>query len=336
MAPRLLKVVIAILSVTWAMAALAGTARAAQTDDPSQMLTWVNSLRAGVGAAPRAADPTLSSVAQQWANSMASSGVLAHNPGLSTEAPSGWTEIGENVGEGYSLTAVYNALVASPGHYANMVTPGFNLTGIGVATDSSGQVWVAEDFGDYPPPSPATFTFPTSGDLIFPSPQTFSWGAVPGAVYYDLTVGTTQGGIDQLNTGLLPASQLTYSVPALPGAQTLWARIYTYVKGAWTWSDISFSATGPSPATFTNPTSGATNVNVATPFTWTSVAGAQYYWITVGTTQGGYNVFYTALLPPTQTSYTMPALPAGATLWMRIYTYMNGNWVHNGDVPFTA
>ena len=43
-----------------------------------------------------------------------------------------------------------------------------------------------------------------------------------------------------------------------------------------------------------------------------------------------------ALSPSTQTSYTMPALPTGEVLWVRLYTYMSGNWVYYGDVPITA
>ncbi len=336
MRPRLFKVVVAIVTFSMPIVALAAPARAQGADGPSNMVTWVNTLRASVGAATLATDPTLTSVAQQWATKMASTGVLSHNPDLSTEAPSGWTEIGENIGDGYNLTAVYNALVASPPHYANMVNTAYNRTGVGVAADSSGQVWVAEDFGDYPPPAPAAFVFPTTGVVIFPSAQPFSWGQAPGAVYYCLTVGTTKGGTDVVNTGLLPASQLSYTVPVLPGGHTLWARLYTFVQGTWIWTDASFSVTGPSPATFTQPTAGATNVNTAKPFTWTAVTGGQYFWITVGTTEGGYDVFYSAVLPGTQTTYTMPALPSGKTLWVRLYTYMNGGWVHYGDVPITA
>ena len=339
MGSRLAKIVVAIATFALPIVALNAPARAATTattDGPSQVVGWVNSLRAGVGAAPLATDATLTTVAQQWANNLASTGVLAHNPNLSTQAPSGWSAIGENIGDGFSLTATYNALVASPPHYANMVNTAFNRTGVGVATDSSGQVWVVEDFGDYPPPVPAAFVFPTTGDVIFPSAQAFSWGQVPGAVYYCLTVGTAQGAFDLLNTGVLPASQLSYTVGALPGGHTLWARIYTYVQGSWIISDASFSVTGPSPSTFTRPTPGTLNVKTTLPFTWTPVASAQYFWITVGTTEGGFNILYTALLPPTQTSYTMPALPTGEVLWVRLYTYMSGNWVYYGDVPITA
>ncbi|MDQ1393297.1 MAG: hypothetical protein QOF30_2274 [Acidimicrobiaceae bacterium] len=333
MGPKLLKIVVAIVTCCVPVLALAPPAHA---DGPSDIVTQVNNLRATVTAAPLATDATLTSAAQQWANHMASTGVLAHNPNLASQAPSGWTKIGENIGDAFSLTAVYNALVASPDHYANMVDKAFNRTGVGVATDTKGQVWLAEAFGAYPPPPVATFVFPTSGTVIFPSAQAFSWQQVAGAVYYCLTVGTTQGGVDLVNSGLLAANQLSFTVPALPGGQQLWARIYSYVQSTWTWADVRFSVTGPSTATFTRPLAGATNVDTTQPFTWAPVASASHYWLSIGTTLGGYELLNTGSLPATQTSDAVPALPAGRTLWARVYSYIAGSWVHYSDVSFTA
>ena len=324
-----------VLLVAFAFPVLALTAPA-YADQPSTFLASVNNLRASVNAPALAVNSALTTVAQQWANEMASTGVLAHNPNLSTQAPPGWTVIGENIGDGYSLTAVYNALVASPPHYANMVNVSFNQTGVGVSIDSSGQVWVAQDFADYPPPPAATMVFPTTGTTIFPSAQTFSWNQATGAQYYCLTVGTTQGDVNLYNSGLLSASQLSASVPALPGG-TLWARLYTYNGGTWLWGDTSFSVTGPSTAMFTQPTNGATNISTTQPLTWSGVAAATYYGISVGTTQGGYDVVNTGPLPSTQTSYQpSPALPAGQKLWARVYSYIGGSWNNFTDVSFTT
>ncbi|MDQ6949935.1 MAG: CAP domain-containing protein, partial [Actinomycetota bacterium] len=332
MGPKVLKLVVAMATVTMPILAWASPAQAANSAGPSDVVTWVNNLRGSVGAAPLATDATLTSVAQQWANHMATTTVLAHNPNLATQMPTGWSKMGENIGTGYSLLAVYNALVASPDHYTNMVDPAFNRTGVGVATDAKGLFWVTEDLGNWPPPTPATMVFPGNGDVIFPSPETFTWGQATGAQYYCITVGTTQGNVDLLNSGLLQANQLSYPVPALPGGQPLWARIYTYAQGTWIWSDVKFSVTGPNAAQFTQPTAGATNVNTTQPFTWTPLASAGYYAVTVGTTFGGYDLANSGLLPGSQSSYTAPALPAGQTLWARVYSWINGSWAHWDDV----
>jgi hypothetical protein len=333
MGPKLLKIVVAVATFSVPILAFTTPARAA---GPNDMVAWVNTLRGVVSIAPLATDPALAAVAQQWSNQMAATGVLAHNPNLANQVPSGWTKIGENIGDGYSLRAVYDALAVTGAARDNMVNPTYNRTAVAVTTDSHGQVWMAEVFVAYPPPPAATMVFPVNGTVIFPSPQTFSWLQVPGAIYYCLTVGSSQGGTDLLNSGLLTNSQLSYPVPALPGSQPLWARIYSYVQGTWTWTDAKFSATGASTATFTRPTLGATNVDTTRPFTWAPVSSAGYYAVTVGTTMGANDLVNSGLLQPNQTSFAVPALPSGKTLWARVYSYIANSWTHYNDVSFTA
>jgi hypothetical protein len=334
MGPKLARLAVAVVTgLTMLAVPVALMAAPAAADPATDVVALVNGLRTNVP--PLAVDPGLTAVAQQWAAHMASTGSLVHNPSLSTQAPTGWTKMGENIGSGYSVTAVYNALVASPDHYANMVDPAYNRTGVGIATDSRGQVWLAEDFGAYPPPKAADLTFPTNGTLIFPSAQTFTWGQAPGGVYYCVTVGTTKGGVDLVNSGLLQGSQLSYPVPALPGGQ-LWARVYTYVPGLWIYSDVSFSVTGAATAALTRPTNGATNVDTTQAFTWSPVGSASYYGLTVGTTKGGTDLVSTGPLASPQTSYQVPALPAGKVLWARMYSFIAGSWNHYIDIRFTA
>lgn len=240
MRPRVLKIMLAI-AIALPMVLLVVPADPAQALGPGDLVMLVNNIRTGVHVAPLATDPTLTAVAQAWANNMAATGVLAHNPNLATQAPSGWTKIGENIGDGFSVTAVFNALVNSIPHYDNMVDPSFNRTGVGVATSASGQVWITEDFGTYPPPPLPVIVFPTTGTVIFPSAQPFSWQQVTGASIYCLTVGTTEGGLDLFYSGTLSATQLSVTVPALPAGQILWVRVYSFIGGTWTWADATFS-----------------------------------------------------------------------------------------------
>jgi len=333
MGNKALMFITALAVFTMPFVSFAGTAHA---DTPGDVLTWVNGLRGAAGMAPLAANTALAGVAQEWAGHMAATGVLGANPNLSSQAPTGWTQIGENIGDGYNLAAIENILATASASRTNILSPAFDQTGVGVATDSKGQVWFVEDFGAYPPPTPATFVFPTGGSLIFPMAQSFSWNQAPGAVYYCVTVGSTQGGTDLVNSGMLPASQLSYLVPALPGGKPLWARLYTFSQGTWIFTDASFSVTGARTATFITPAQGATKVDTTHPFTWSPVASAGYYGVSVGTTEGGYNLVNSGPLPSTQTSYPVPALPTGKTLWARIYSYIGGSWSYYSDVSFTA
>src|SRR5262249_20612230 len=81
------------------------------------------------------------------------------------------------------------------------------------------------------------------------------------------------------------------------------------------------------------PMQGAKDVNPAQPFRWTSVAGALAYYLYVGTTPGEQDVVNTGELQTT--SYTVPSLPVGQTLYARIYTKLASGWQYS-DVTFVA
>ena len=90
-------------------------------------------------------------------------------------------------------------------------------------------------------PLTAQFTSPTQGQTNVTNGTPFNWTAAPGAEYFWLYVGRTQGAADVYSSpGLLPGTQ-TSETPTLVPNSTLWARIHTYRNGAWTHSDISFT-----------------------------------------------------------------------------------------------
>jgi hypothetical protein len=146
----------------------------ARADNVSSLLGLVNNLRTARGVPGLAADPALTSAAQQWSAHMASTGTLAHNPSLPSQVPSGWSRLGENVGDGGSVTAVFNALVAEPAHLANMIEPSYNLAGFAVVAGAGGTLWITQDFearGAAPqPPTPP----PVTPAPVTPAPVTHS------------------------------------------------------------------------------------------------------------------------------------------------------------------
>ena len=115
-----------------------------------EFLGKINTLRASVGAAPLTEDASLDSVAQRWADHMASTTTLAHNPSLSSQVSGGWTLLGENVGYGPTVDAIFNAFVASPHHYENLVDKAYNRVGVGVAVGSDGLIYTTHDFEAMP------------------------------------------------------------------------------------------------------------------------------------------------------------------------------------------
>jgi hypothetical protein len=111
----------------------------------STFLSATNTLRAANGLGPYRMCADLTAVAQTWAAHMAATDVLAHNPSYESQI-SNWRSLGENVGEGASVSSIHQALVASPGHRANLLSSRFTEIGIGTAVDASGRIYVDEVF----------------------------------------------------------------------------------------------------------------------------------------------------------------------------------------------
>jgi uncharacterized protein YkwD len=109
----------------------------------NQFLSWINIMRAQVGAPPVALDPFLVNYARGQAQLMAAQGGLSHTD--ITNRLAGWFA-GENVGMGGTTNQVHDAFVASPSHYAIMITPRYSYVGVGVYRDGAGRVWVSEDY----------------------------------------------------------------------------------------------------------------------------------------------------------------------------------------------
>jgi hypothetical protein len=140
-----------------------------------------------------------------------------------------------------------------------------------------------------------------------------------------------------VNSGVLPSSQSSYETGALPTGETLYATIYTEINGSWSYyRSISFTAAAVPEAAFTYPTDGQQNVDTTQPFTWSTAAGAQGYYFSVGTSQYGQDVVNSGVLPSSQSSYETGALPTGETLYATIYTEINGSWSYYRSITFTA
>jgi len=85
----------------------------------------------------------LDSEARAWSKRMATRGDLSHSD-LGRFLPP-WSAAGENVGTGGSVSGLFNALVGSSGHRANMLG-GYTHFGIGVWVDESGTLWTTHIF----------------------------------------------------------------------------------------------------------------------------------------------------------------------------------------------
>lgn len=114
------------------------------SDAERNVATLVDQARAARGIPSLDTRAGLSDVARDWAEQMARTGVLRHNPRLTTEVDN-WRWVGENAGFGPDVRTVQEAFMRSPGHRANMLDRDYTQIGVGVAR-RDGRVWVVQVF----------------------------------------------------------------------------------------------------------------------------------------------------------------------------------------------
>ena len=189
----------------------------------------------------------------------------------------------------------------------------------------TGGIWRSTDISfttAAPVPVVATFTSPVNGATNVDMTLPMQWTPVAGAQAYELYLGSTLGAQDFLDT--YQTQQTSYLATSVPGGQTVFARLWTEVGSIWRSSDSSFTTVMPFVATITSPVNGATNVNMTLPIQWTTVAGAQAYYLYGGSSLGANDLINTGEIQ--QTSYLTRGVPGGQTVFARMWTEVVGIW----------
>lgn len=163
-----------LVSVAVAVAAFTGLASAAPAaastgSAEAGFVAGINAARADVGRPSYGVSNELTLVARRWAQNMAASNGLRHNPNLAGQV-TGWRYVGENVGVGSDVSGLHRAFMNSPGHKANIVDNDFTQLGVGVAY-GGGRLWVAEVFRK------PTMSAAASPSRLRPATRTFRIGS---------------------------------------------------------------------------------------------------------------------------------------------------------------
>lgn len=131
-------------TTTTSAPAAARTTRSSGVEADVVSLTNQDRARSGLGLLSR--NGCLDSAASEFAHQMATSGVLAHNPGAAgavrgCRPNAAW---GDNVGTSTpcSPTLLEERWMASPSHRRNILTADFQHVGVGAWTDAQGSCWV--------------------------------------------------------------------------------------------------------------------------------------------------------------------------------------------------
>lgn len=135
--------VIAYTSVLLTTLVLLAPAQA--SGEASQFLGKLNGERTSRGLRAYAVRSDLNTVAARQASRMARAQRLYHNPDLGGEV-SNWRALAENIGRGGSVSVVHEALMASGGHRAHILSSTYTEVGAGTAWGSDGKLYVAQVF----------------------------------------------------------------------------------------------------------------------------------------------------------------------------------------------
>lgn len=126
--------------------------RLAVPDAADRIHQLVNQERAAAGLRVLAASPRLASIAAGHSMAMAERRSISHNDAYMAAANRralGATALGENVAMNGTTDDAHRRLMASPGHRANILRPGFDAVGIAVVRDETGMLYVTQNFADW-------------------------------------------------------------------------------------------------------------------------------------------------------------------------------------------
>lgn len=109
----------------------------------ASFVSKINSQRSASSLGALSRNSSLDSEARAWSKHLAQQGALSHS-GIGRLIPP-WTGVGENVGSGPSVSAIYAALASSSTHLNNILG-NYDHVGVGVWVDANGTLWTTHIF----------------------------------------------------------------------------------------------------------------------------------------------------------------------------------------------
>ncbi len=174
-------------------------------------------------------------------------------------------------------------------------------------------------------------TTPTPGSTLTGSTVTFVWTAGNNSSAYWMDIGNVAGGNQYYQSGNL-GDVTTVTVNGLPtDGSTVYVTLYSLVGGQWIANAYTYTAftSGSGLAVMQTPIPGTTLSGNVQTFTWSAGNGAISYWMDIGTTVGGNDIYQSGSLGNVLTT-TVNSLPAnGSQIYVTLYSLIGGNWMSN-------
>jgi hypothetical protein len=185
------------------------------------------------------------------------------------------------------------------------------------------------------PDIPAEITSPAQYSDLTASTM-FQWSAGMNALEYRLAIGTTPTGSDVYpltSQGLNQSA--TVNIPA--NGDLIYVRLGTRFASGWV--DLTYYYGEPAGSTnnladlfppYSRP-AGSTSITLR----WTAGGAAQEYWVWVGSTAGGSDIYMASQGLARNVTVSIPSQYQSATLYVRMWTKLSGSWQYQ-DYTITA
>jgi hypothetical protein len=180
-------------------------------------------------------------------------------------------------------------------------------------------------------PLPAVTT-PAPGSTLPGSSVTFQWTAGTDVTQYVMWVGTTPGGNDLVSRDC--GTNLSCALTGLPtDGRPIYVRLY-WLLGDWRSADYAYAAANNATAQLVTPAPASTLTASRVSFQWTGGRGVSQYYLWVGNTVGGNDLFNQD--QGTNLTTTVASLPVdGRTVFVRLWSLVGGTW-SSRDYTYTA
>jgi hypothetical protein len=179
-------------------------------------------------------------------------------------------------------------------------------------------------------------TTPTPGSTLTSSTVTFDWTAGASATAYWMDIGSSAGGNNYYSSGNL-GNVLTTTVNGLPTNDVeIFVTLYSLIGNQWVGNAYTYTENANNGlAAMQTPAPGTTLSGTSATFTWSSDGNATAYWVDIGTSAGGNNIYSSGNLGNVLTT-TVYTLPANSTeIFVSLYSYVGGQWLNN-PVTYTS
>jgi hypothetical protein len=178
----------------------------------------------------------------------------------------------------------------------------------------------------------AVLTGPVAnGGVLSNGAATFTWNAGSGVSEYWLSVGSAAGGTDLYDGDQGLALSHTVTLPT--SGEAVYVTLRSMINGLWLSNSYTFSAADTTKAVLTAPANQSVLPGAMTVFTWDAVPGAAAYWLSIGSTAGGTDLYDASQGTALTQSVTLPT--DGRELFVTLKTSINGQWLAS-DSTLTA